>query len=173
MAEVTTSSTAPKAFSLAFVPALITLAVTVTRLLLELAGAPGWVASSSPGGAAALLGIVWLPLVFGPYFALKLRPHFAGRKAFWLRLWKTLMAYGLMARLPVALITIGAVLGDWGTHYEKFPGITGDGRRIVAGFVAQLGFWACIWTPAAGLVSSLVALAVRPRAQALRAHPSG
>jgi hypothetical protein len=173
MTEMTTSSTAPKAFSLAFVPALITLGVTGIRLFLELAGAPGWVASNAPGGAAALLGIVWLPLVFGPYFAFRLRPHFSSRKAFWLRSWKTLTAYGLMARLPVALITIGAVLGDWGTHYEKFPGITDDGRRIVAGFIAQLGFWACVWTPAVGLVAALVALAVRPRAQALRAGPSG
>jgi hypothetical protein len=173
MTEMTTSSTAPKAFSLALVPALITLAVTLTRLGLELAGAPGWMASSAPGGAAAILGIVWLPLVFGPYFASRLRPHFSGRKAFWLRLWKTLTAYGLMARLPVALLTIGAVLGDWGTHYETFPGITDDGRRIVTGFVAQLGFWACVWTPAVGLVAALVALAVRPREHALRAGASG
>src|SRR4029079_2508348 len=114
----------------------ITLGVTTIRLGLELSGAPRWLASSDGGGGGALFGIVWLPLIFGPYFAFKLRPYFSSRKAFWLRLWKALRAYCLMARLPVAVITIGAVLGNWGTHYEKFPGITDDGRRIVAGFVA-------------------------------------
>jgi hypothetical protein len=169
MTEMTTSSTAPKASSLAFVPALITLGVTALRLSLELAGAPGWVASNAPGGAGAILGIVWLPLVFGPYFALRLRPHFSGQKAFWLRLWKTLTVYGLMARLPVALLTIAAVLGNWGTHYEKFGNTTGTGARIALGFAAQLGLWACIWTPVAGMLTALVALAVRPRERAFRA----
>jgi hypothetical protein len=167
-----TSSTAPKATSLAFVPAIITLAVTVLRLALELLGAPGWMANAAAGGAAAIIGIVWLPIVFGPWFAFRLRPHFSSRKAFWLRLWKTLTVYGLMARIPVALLTIGAVLGDWGTHYEKFPGVTDDAAKIGLGFVFQLGVWACLWTPLVGLLSALVALAVRFRSQALRPQAS-
>ena len=167
------SANAPSARSLAFVPALITLGVTALRLGLELGGAPRWLASNAPGGAGAILGIVWLPLVFGPYFAFQLRPYFSGAKAFWLRLWKTLTVYGLMARLPVALLTIGAVLGEWGTHYEKFGNATGTGTRIALGFAAQLGLWACIWTPAAGMISALVALAVRPRERAVRAGASG
>jgi hypothetical protein len=169
---MTTNNSAPSARSLAFIPALITLGVTVLRLVLELSGAPGWVASSVGGGGRAVIGIVWLPLVFGPYFVFRLRPHFSGRRAFWLRLWKTLTVYGLMARVPVALLTIGAVVGDWGTHYEKFGAATGTGARIALGFAAQLGFWACIWTPAAGMLASLVALAVRPRERALRAGTS-
>jgi hypothetical protein len=167
-----TSSTVPKSVSLAFVPALITLAVTVLRLVLELVGAPGWLASAAPGGAAALIGIIWLPLIFGPYFAFRLRSHFSSRKAFWLRLWKTLTVYGLMARIPVAVITVGAVLGDWGTHYEQFPGVTGIGSKIALGFLLQLGFWACLVTPLVGLLASIVALAARPRAQSLRPQAS-
>jgi hypothetical protein len=162
-------TTLPSARSLALVPALITLGVTIIRFVLELSGAPAWLASTAGGGGAAIIGIAWLPIIFGPWFALRLRSGLTG-KALWLRLWKTLTVYGLMARLPVWLLTIAAVLGDWGTHYEKFGGnVTGTGPRILAGLVAQLGFWACIWTPAVGLVAALVALAFSPRPQQLAA----
>lgn len=54
------------------VPALITLAVTILRLVGELQhwGKP-WVGNEA-GGGAALIGISWLPIIFGPYFAWKL-----------------------------------------------------------------------------------------------------
>lgn len=159
----TTGLPAPRALSLAFVPALITLAITIARLALELAGGPAWLASSAGGGGRAVLGIVWLPVLFGAWFAFRLRHHIPGGKAFWLRLWKTLTVYGLLARVPVVVITILAVLGNWGTHYEKFGSLTGTMSRIGAGFAAQLGLWACIWTPLAGLLASVIALAFRPR----------
>jgi hypothetical protein len=54
------------------VPALITLVVTIVRLVGELQhwGKP-WVGNEA-GGGAALIGISWLPIIFGPYFAWKL-----------------------------------------------------------------------------------------------------
>lgn len=57
---------------LIIVPALITLVVTVVRLIGELQhwGKP-WVGNEA-GGGAALIGISWLPIIFGPYFAWKL-----------------------------------------------------------------------------------------------------
>ncbi len=53
-------------------PALITLAITILRLEGELHhwGSPWF--SNSPGGGGAVVGISWLPIIFGPYFALKL-----------------------------------------------------------------------------------------------------
>jgi hypothetical protein len=36
----------------------------------------------------------------------------------WPALFKTLLAYGLSARLPVVLIYFLAMLGNWGTHYD-------------------------------------------------------
>ena len=54
------------------VPALITLAITVLRLVGELKHWPAPWFSTAAGGGAAVVGISWLPIIFGLYFALKL-----------------------------------------------------------------------------------------------------
>jgi hypothetical protein len=54
------------------VPTLITLGVTILRLMGELQHWPRPWFSTAAGGGGALVGISWLPLIFGPYFALKL-----------------------------------------------------------------------------------------------------
>jgi hypothetical protein len=41
--------------------------------------------------------------------------------AAWPALGKTLLAYGLAARLPVALVMLLAIRGEWGTHYDLPP----------------------------------------------------
>jgi hypothetical protein len=162
----TTSSASPTSWSLVRIPAAITLGVTLLRLLLELGGAPGWLASNAAGGARALLGIAWLPLIFGPWFAFRIRPHVPSTGSLVKRLAKTLLLYGLAARIPVALITIPAVLGNWGTHYDKLGFEGGSLAKIGAGFGAQLVFWACVWTVGTGTIAGLIALAIRPRAAA-------
>ena len=58
--------------SLILIPALITLGVTILRLVGELQHWPKPWFDSAAGGGAALVGISWLPIIFGPYFALKL-----------------------------------------------------------------------------------------------------
>ncbi len=73
-------TTTPSARSLIAVPAAIALAVTLARLALDLSEAPAWLANSALGGIGAILGITWLPLLFGPWFARKLRPHFPDPK---------------------------------------------------------------------------------------------
>lgn len=55
-------------WQLIFVPALITLAITLLRLVGELRH---WPAPWFQGGSA-IVGVSWLPFIFGPYFALKL-----------------------------------------------------------------------------------------------------
>src|SRR5256885_2552385 len=57
---------------LILVPALITLVVTLLRLVGELQNWPKPWVSTAAGGGGAVLGISWLPVIFGPYFALKL-----------------------------------------------------------------------------------------------------
>ena len=57
---------------LILIPAAITLAVTLLRLVGELQHWSQLFFNASAGGGAAIVGISWLPLVFGPYFALKL-----------------------------------------------------------------------------------------------------
>jgi hypothetical protein len=58
--------------SLITVPALITLGITVLRLVGELQHWSPRLFNTAAGGGAALVGISWLPLIFGPYFAMKL-----------------------------------------------------------------------------------------------------
>jgi hypothetical protein len=57
---------------LILVPAIITLGVTLLRLLGELLGWSKALFNSEAGGQAAVVGIVWLIPVFGVYFAWKL-----------------------------------------------------------------------------------------------------
>jgi hypothetical protein len=59
-------------YRLTLVPGLITLGVTILRLVGELQHWPSRLFNSSPGGAGAIIGIVWLAPIFGIYFALKL-----------------------------------------------------------------------------------------------------
>jgi len=58
--------------TLIFVPAVVTLAVTLLRLIGELNRWSPALFSREGGGGSALVGIVWLVPVFGVYFALKL-----------------------------------------------------------------------------------------------------
>ncbi|MEZ5964224.1 MAG: hypothetical protein R3F56_10300 [Planctomycetota bacterium] len=162
------STASPTTRSLVLVPAVVTLAVTGVRLLLELKGAPAWLANSGVGGPGALLGIAWLPFLFGPWFAARLLPHAKSTKQLVARLAKTLWVYGLAARLPVALLTIPAVLGDWGTHYDKFPFEASTAAKIGAAFAAQLGFWASVWTVLTGLLAAFVVARLRRTAMPMQ-----
>ena len=54
------------------VPSVITLLVTLLRVMGELGHGSPTLFNSSPGGGGALIGITWLVPVFGIYFAMKL-----------------------------------------------------------------------------------------------------
>ncbi len=54
------------------IPALITLGITILRLVGDLEHWPSPWFSNAAGGGMALVGITWLPIVFGPWFAVKL-----------------------------------------------------------------------------------------------------
>lgn len=71
MAE-TNSANKSSVTQLILIPAVITLAVTILRLVGELQGWPKPWFNASAGGGGAIVGISWLPIIFGPYFALKL-----------------------------------------------------------------------------------------------------
>jgi len=69
---------------LILIPSLITLGVTILRLVGELQHWTPILFNRSAGGGGAAVGISWLPLIFGPYFAVKLvragqAPASAGR----------------------------------------------------------------------------------------------
>src|SRR2546426_2025262 len=57
---------------LIFIPSVITLAVTLLRLIGELQHWSPVLFNPAAGGGGAIMGITWLVLIFGIYFALKL-----------------------------------------------------------------------------------------------------
>jgi hypothetical protein len=153
---------APDIKQLITIPAIITLAVTLLRLVGEFMNLPAWLANKEPGGPGALIGIAWLAPVFGVYFAGKL----AGAPGtLWKNLAKTLFAYGLAARIPVMVIMAFATFGNWGTHYDAYPPNMAEMSPLMkvlfGGIVAQLVFWVCIWTVGTGLVAGLLASKIR------------
>jgi hypothetical protein len=68
----TTSDTRPAIAKLITIPAIITLAVTVLRLVGELNHWSSAWFNPAPGGFGAVVGIVWLVPIFGIYFARRL-----------------------------------------------------------------------------------------------------
>lgn len=185
-------------FRMVLVPAVITLAVTLLRLVGELNGWSRTFFNPEAGGGQAIIGIAWLVPIFGIYFALKLRQSGAslgaGRTfgygllallaffvvAFgggWIlgldpstptltslvvsivaavaalavayvgapALGMVLLAYGLAARIPVIVVMLIAMLGNWGTHYDApppgFPEMGVFAKWIAIGVVPQLTIW--------------------------------
>lgn len=63
---------------LILIPAAITLAVTLLRLIGELQHWSPTLFNSEAGGPGSLIGITWLAPIFGIYFALKLSKSGAG-----------------------------------------------------------------------------------------------
>lgn len=64
----------------------------------------------------------------------------------WPVLWKTLLAYGYAARVPVVAVMFFAIRGHWGTHYDAvpadFPGLAFWPKFLWLGFFPQLILWA-------------------------------
>jgi hypothetical protein len=71
MNDASSSSHVPT-WRLIHYPAIITLAVTLLRVAGELLHGSKTFFNSEPGGAWAIVGIVWLVPIFGVYFALRL-----------------------------------------------------------------------------------------------------
>ena len=165
-----TSDSRPTTTELILIPGLITLAVTVLRLVGELRHWSPALFNREAGGPGSIIGITWLAPVFGIYFAIKLSrigegPERTGRAILhgllgivaivlvsilayilrvgyymqmvtfclvfavaaviqypvWPRLFKTLLAYGYAARIPVVILMFFAMRGNWGTHYDAVP----------------------------------------------------
>jgi hypothetical protein len=93
--EETTPDTRRSTACLILVPSLITLAVTILRLVGELYQWSPLFFSRAAGGGAAIVGISWLPFIFGPYFALKLSAAGDKPKATWKALLLVLLGAGL------------------------------------------------------------------------------
>jgi hypothetical protein len=200
---------------LILVPAVITLAVTLLRLVGELQRWSPTFFNRSAGGGGAIVGIVWLVPIFGIYFALRLAragegpgkvlralglvllalvllpvvgavagaagadPQSLTMLVFlavvsivavwvafraWPELGRVLIAYGVAARVPVAIVMLIAILGDWGTHYDvppspSFPQMAPLAKWFWIGLVPQLTIWIA-FTVVVGMLFGLGAAAV-------------
>ena len=203
---------------LIWIPALITLGITILRLVGELLHWSKLFFNPAPGGGAAIVGISWLPIIFGIYFALKLasagdRPASLGKAAGftflglvvyvgggvlfgmsltggyallaagialiiagtliplagWSKLAKILLAYGLAARIPVAVLMLFAIRGNWGTHYDgappNFPEMAWLPKWFLIGFIPQMTIWIG-FTVIIGSLFGLAAVAIARRGKA-------
>lgn len=95
------SSTQVSVLHVILVPGLITLAVTILRLVGELQHWSKLLFNPSPRGGGALVGITWLAPIFGIYFALKLagagaRPASLGKAIGFTLLGLVVMAGGVV-----------------------------------------------------------------------------
>ena len=212
----TSSGARPSTMQLILVPSIITLAISILRLVGELQHWPKLLFNTSAGGGLAIIGISWLPFIFGPYFALKLAGmgespsskgkvigfailgivmmvaggvlanlpaiQFPGKLLIgivisagggllpffaWPSLFKTLLAYGFAARIPVAIIMYFALSGNWETHYSALPpNYSGPmdlwPKYAFIGLVPQLIIWPA-FTTIIGSLSGGIALAIARR----------
>lgn len=94
----------------------------------------------------------------------------------WPALARTLFAYGLAARVPVALIMLLAIFGNWGTHYELgapgFPEMAPLQKWLWIGLLPQMTFWMAFTVIIGTLSGGLAALAAGRRERAAAAAVS-
>ena len=214
-------STVARHGRLILIPAVITLAVTLLRLVGELQEWSSALFNREAGGGGALIGIVWLVPIFGIYFALRLArdggvPGRIGRalglvllalvlmpavgalagaagleptgtsmlvvfaavsivsivvaRKAWPELGRVLELYALAARIPVAIVMLVAILGNWGTHYDvpptpDFPQMAPLMKWFWIGLVPQMTIWVA-FTVVIGMLFGLIAVAIVHRGRA-------
>jgi hypothetical protein len=88
-------------------PAVITLAITLLRLVGELSGGPRLLFNRAAGGGGALVGISWLPIVLGPWFAWKLCQQGKGPASAWKAAGLALLAFVLATGVFVGIGVLG------------------------------------------------------------------
>jgi hypothetical protein len=86
----------------------------------------------------------------------------------WPALGKVLLAYALAARIPVIIVMLIAILGNWGTHYDvvppDFPAMGVWSKWLLIGVLPQLTIWIG-FTVVVGMLMGLVgAVIVRKHA---------
>jgi hypothetical protein len=223
----TNSSSRTNTFRLILIPAVISLGLTLLRLAGEMRHwSDAWFNTDTggvvPSGVSWVIGITWLAIPFGIYFAFKLvsagegPPKIGKTLAIagagllmlvglqflygllrnvpfpqvlifvwlwmaagaviqwfgWPALFRVLLAYGFAARIPVAVVMLLAMMGNWGTHYDyvgmppafQMPLLS---KYLWLAFFPQLIFWVSFTILAgtiAGTITAAILLRFRPSA---------
>ena len=121
-------------------------------------------APAAAGGATAagvsqlrIIGLVSLVFLAGAWVACR----------GWRELGNTLFGYALAARVPVVLVMLAAILGNWGTHYDAappdFPAMGPIAKWALIGLFPQLTLWIGFTITVGMLFGSIAAAIVRPR----------
>jgi hypothetical protein len=140
----------PSPSRLILVPALITLGVTLLRLVGELSGWSAALFSREAGGGGALVGISWLVPVFGAWFGWRLARSGAGPGRVGRALGTAVLAFALMPVIGfLAVKGIGLSTQSF-TAFGLFVAVS------IVGLVIGLRAW-----PALGRVLLQYALAAR------------
>jgi hypothetical protein len=132
---------------LILVPSLITLGITLLRLEGELKGWSPVFFGRAAGGGGSLLGISWLPLILGPYFAIKLARSGRGPAS-----------VGRAIGLPMAGLVIFFL-----ASYLAFATTIAVAVRMIVGFLLMPVAGVVAWKgwPALGKTLTLYAYAAR------------
>jgi hypothetical protein len=91
----------------------------------------------------------------------------------WPGMWRVLLAYGFLARVPVLIVMYLAIFGGWDTHYAKprpdFPPMGPGGLFFWTALLPQLGIWIYL-TVVFGMIMGAATLGIR---RLLRRRPAG
>jgi hypothetical protein len=82
----------------------------------------------------------------------------------WPEMWRVLLAYGFLARIPVLIVMYLSIFGGWDTHYAKprpdFPAMGPWGLFFWTALLPQLGIWIYL-TVAFGMIMGAVTVWIR------------
>ena len=88
----------------------------------------------------------------------------------WPELFKTLLAYAFAVRIPVAIVMLVAIFGNWGTHYDVpppggLPEMSALAKWFFIGAVPQFSFWIMFTLVIGSLSGGVAALVMKAKAR--------
>ena len=90
----------------------------------------------------------------------------------WPEMWRVLLAYGFLARVPVLIVMYLSIFGGWDTHYAKprpdFPAMGPGGLFFWTALLPQLGIWIYL-TVVFGMIMGAATVGIR---RLLRRRPA-
>jgi len=142
------------------------IAVAVLALVVVFAVNAAVAAIKGEQTSQAIIGVFAVSSVLGGLVGL----------AAWPALGRILLAYGFAARVPVALLMLAAIRGDWGTHYDApppgFPAMRWLGRWFWTGLLPQMTIWTAFTVIVGTLAGGLTLLVVEGRGGRRPARPA-
>jgi hypothetical protein len=134
----------------------------------RLGPAAGWAALALAFNTAVFAAALWLlpgnPVAQLAVFTVGSWLAIPIARRGWPVIWRVLLAYGLLARLPVLAIMFLAIFGSWDTHYAKprpdFPPMGPWGLFFWTALLPQMSIWIYM-TVVLGMLTGVATLALR------------